>query len=291
MIPFSRRRIPRLRALVTVCVVSLAGSVLQMRAQNSVKDKADHHAADRVKEFAKLPDWSGIWELDAFVGQSDGQQFSAEGTRELKAYAAAMRPSFTPEYQAKFDEIRKKVAAAVAADPDHPPATHDPLCGPPPFPATLSPGMYEWLVTPEEVTYVTTVGAIRHIYTDGRKHPPADELWPTLMGDSIGHWEGETLVIDNTGFNDQSWFDRSGNYHSDALHVTERYTRTDRDHIRYQATIEDPKIFTRPWKIALMLYRDVDPNATLNEFKCVEFSERMLYSDLSGPGAPPETKK
>jgi len=107
----------------------------------------------------------------------------------------------------------------------------------------------------------------------------------TWMGTANGRWEGETLVVDNTGFNDLSWLDRAGNYHSDQLHVVERYTRVDRDHIRYEATIEDPKVFTRPWKIALTLYRDVDPNATLSEFKCVEFSEELLYGDLSGAGA------
>jgi hypothetical protein len=121
----------------------------------------------------------------------------------------------------------------------------------------------------------------------GKPKEAAVDNW---MGTANGRWEGETLVVDNTGFNDQSWLDRSGNYHSDALHVIERYTRTDRDHIRYEATIEDSQVFTRPWKIALTLYREVDPNATLGEFKCVEFSERMLYSDLSGRGAPPETK-
>jgi hypothetical protein len=103
----------------------------------------------------------------------------------------------------------------------------------------------------------------------------------TWMGTANGHWEGGTLVVDNTGFNDQSWLDRSGNFHSDMLHVVERFTRTDRDHMRYEATIEDPQVFTRPWKIALTLYRDVDPNATLSEFKCVEFTEELLYGDLS----------
>jgi hypothetical protein len=120
---------------------------------------------------------------------------------------------------------------------------------------------------------------------------PKEASVDTWMGTANGRWEGETLVIDNTGFNDQSWLDRSGNYHSDSLKVTERYTRTDRDHIRYEAILEDAQVFTRPWKIALTLYRDVEPNATLGEFKCVEFSERALYSDLSGPNAPPETKK
>jgi hypothetical protein len=120
---------------------------------------------------------------------------------------------------------------------------------------------------------------------------PKEAAVDTWMGTGNGHWEGDTLVIENTGLNDQSWLDRSGNYHSDALKVTERYTRTDRDHIRYEATMDDPQVFTRPWKIAMTLYRDVDPNAAIGEFKCVEYAERALYSDLSGPNAPPETKK
>ena len=120
---------------------------------------------------------------------------------------------------------------------------------------------------------------------------PREAAVDTWMGTGNGHWDGETLVIENTGLNDQSWLDRSGNFHSDALKVTERYTRTDRDHIRYEATMDDPKVFTRPWTIAMTLYRDVDPNATIGEFKCVEYAERALYSDLSGPNAPPETKK
>ena len=107
------------QALAAIVIVLLmAGCFCTVRAQTSSKQ--------RDAAFAKLPDWSGIWELDAFVGQSDGQQFSAEGQRELKAYAAAMRPSFTPEYQAKYDAIRKKVADAVAAAPAPPPPTPNP---------------------------------------------------------------------------------------------------------------------------------------------------------------------
>jgi hypothetical protein len=116
----------------------------------------------------------------------------------------------------------------------------------------------------------------------GPPKPPAVDTW---MGTSYGSWDGDTFVVDNRGFNDLSWLDRSGNYHSDALHVLERYKMTDRDHIAYQATIDDPKVFTRPWKISLTLYRDVDPNATLPEFKCVELTEELLYRDLNGPNA------
>jgi hypothetical protein len=116
----------------------------------------------------------------------------------------------------------------------------------------------------------------------GKPKEPSVDTW---MGTANGRWDGDTLVVDNRGFNDRSWLDRSGNYHSDALHVVERYTRTDRDHIRYEATIEDPKVFTRPWKISMALYRDVEPNATLPEFKCVEMTEELLYRDLNGPHA------
>jgi hypothetical protein len=99
------------------------------------------------------------------------------------------------------------------------------------------------------------------------------------MGWANGKWEGDTLVIENTGFNDMSWFDRAGNFHSDMLKVTERFAPQG-DNLMYEATIEDPDTFTRPWKVSLPLYRKLEKNAQLLEFKCVEFSEELLYGDL-----------
>ncbi|OFW22850.1 MAG: hypothetical protein A3H97_10060 [Acidobacteria bacterium RIFCSPLOWO2_02_FULL_65_29] len=116
-------------------------------------------------------------------------------------------------------------------------------------------------------------GAVRNIYLKDPGPAPVDS-W---MGQAVGRWEGETLVIDSTGFNDQSWFDRAGNFHSDKLHVVERFTRTAPDHLLYEATIEDPDVFTRPWKISMPLYRRVERNAQLMEFKCVEFVEELMY--------------
>jgi hypothetical protein len=116
--------------------------------------------------------------------------------------------------------------------------------------------------------------AYRAIYMDTKKETPGIDLW---MGFSRGHWEGTTLVVDVTGFNDQTWFDRVGDFHSDALHVVERYTLADADHISYEATIEDPNVFTRPWKISMPLYRRVEQNAQLLEYKCPEFAEELLY--------------
>ena len=116
-------------------------------------------------------------------------------------------------------------------------------------------------------------GAVRNIYMKDPGPAPVDS-W---MGQSVGHWDGDTLVIDVTGMNDQSWFDRAGNYHTDALHVVERYTRTSPDVIWYEATIEDPGVFTRPWKIKMPLYKRQEPNAQILEFKCVEFVEELMY--------------
>ena len=119
--------------------------------------------------------------------------------------------------------------------------------------------------------------AYRAIHMDPKRPPPGIDMW---MGFSRGHWEGDTLVVDVTGFTEQSWFDRAGDFHSDALHVTERYTLTDPDHINYEAVIEDPNVFTRPWKISMPLYRRVEKNAQLLEYKCPEFAEELLYGDL-----------
>jgi len=115
--------------------------------------------------------------------------------------------------------------------------------------------------------------ASRTIRMNSKEEAPVDS-W---MGWSRGHWEGETLVVDVTGFNDQTWFDRAGNYHSDALHVVERYTATSPNTLRYDVTLEDPKVFTRPWKMSMPLYRLQEKNAQLIEFKCVEFVEELMY--------------
>ena len=101
------------------------------------------------------------------------------------------------------------------------------------------------------------------------------------MGQSVGRWDGDTLVLDVTGLDERTWFDRAGDFHSDALHVVERYTRTGPETINYEATIEDAKVFSRPWKIRMPLYRHVEKNARLSEFKCVEFVEDLLYGEFN----------
>ena len=100
------------------------------------------------------------------------------------------------------------------------------------------------------------------------------------MGHSVGRWEGDTLVVDVTEQVESTWFDRAGNFHSDALHVVERYTPISRDAVRYEATIEDPKVFTRPWKIRMPFYRRLEENAQLSEYRCVEMAEEALFGHL-----------
>jgi hypothetical protein len=119
-------------------------------------------------------------------------------------------------------------------------------------------------------------GAVRTIYMDNHVEAPA-ESW---MGWSNGKWEGDTLVVDTTGFNDRTWFDRAGNFHSDALHVVERFTPRSAETLMYEVTIEDPNVFTRAWKMSMPLYRRVERNAQLTEYRCVEFAEDVIYGHL-----------
>ena len=118
--------------------------------------------------------------------------------------------------------------------------------------------------------------ASRIIRLESTTESPTD----TWMGWSHGHWEGDTLVVDVTKFTGQAWFDRAGNYQSDRLHVVERYTLTSPDALRYEATIEDPQLYTRPWKMSMPIYRRLEKDAQLVEYKCVEFAEELMYGQL-----------
>ena len=120
-------------------------------------------------------------------------------------------------------------------------------------------------------------GAVRTVYMGANPPKAPADSW---MGWSTGRWEGDTLVIDVTSQNDSTWFDRAGDFHSDALHVVERYTPRSADTLNYEATVEDSKTFSRPWKISMPLYRHVEKNAQLLEYKCPEFAEEVLYGPL-----------
>jgi len=119
-------------------------------------------------------------------------------------------------------------------------------------------------------------GAVRNIYLEDPGEAPADS-W---MGQSFGWWDGDTFVIEVTGFNGRTWLDRAGNFTSDTLKVVERFTPTSAHTLHYEATLEDPGVYTRPWKMSMTLYRRVGADAVLQQFKCVEFVEELLYGHL-----------
>jgi hypothetical protein len=144
--------------------------------------------------------------------------------------------------------------------------------------ATYMPYPFEIVQTPARIAIrYEFAHALRTIPTDGSPHP--DGLPDAWMGDSRGHWEDNTLVVDVRNLDERTWFDQAGNFHSDALHVVERYSLADPDHILYEATIEDPKVFTRPWKMRMPLYRIVDRNATLLEYECVFYLQEQRYKN------------
>ena len=143
--------------------------------------------------------------------------------------------------------------------------------------ATYMPYPFQIVQSPNTVLMAYEFNsASRVIRMNSTEKSPA----PAWMGWSVGSWDGDTLVVDVTDQIEDTWFDRSGNHHSDQLHVVERYSFIDRNTLNYDVTIEDPKIFTRPWKISMPLYRHVEKNAQLMEYKCVPFVEELMYGHL-----------
>jgi hypothetical protein len=122
----------------------------------------------------------------------------------------------------------------------------------------------------------TFTNAARAIHLGKVEGPPDD----TYMGHSVGRWDGDTLVVDVTSFNGKNWFDRAGNFHSEALRLEERFTLLTPDVIKYEVTVEDPKVFTRPWRISMPIYRRMDTNMQLMEYRCIEFAEEFMYGGL-----------
>ncbi|MDX1382489.1 MAG: hypothetical protein R3190_02540 [Thermoanaerobaculia bacterium] len=144
--------------------------------------------------------------------------------------------------------------------------------------ATYMPFPFQIVQTPEHVLIAYEfASASRVVYMN---RPDFESPFDTWMGHSRGRWEGETLVVDVTAQVPDTWLDSSGNHHSEQIHVVERYTATSPNTLHYEATITDPKTYTEPWKLSLTLYRRLDPNMQLLEFKCVEFAEELMYGHL-----------
>ena len=195
--------------------------------------------------------------LGAIGGVPGGQGVVEEGSIPYQPWAVAERQGNRDNALARDPEVKCFM-------PGVPRATYMPY----PFQIVQS--------TNRVLMIYEFASANRTIYLEDIGPAPV-ESW---MGHSVGSWDGDTLVVDVTDQRADTWFDRGGNFHGSALRVTERYTLVTPDHLHYEATVEDPDVFTRPWTISMPLYRRQEPDVQLMEYKCVEFVEELLYGHL-----------
>src|SRR5688572_8699262 len=236
-------------------------------------------ATPQIGRIAGKPDFNGVWQAigTAYWNLEDHSASGLSDFWQLGAIAAIPAGQsvveggtipYLPAALKKRDELR---AGWPKSDPEA-------KCYMPGIPrATYMPYPFQIVQGQKDILFVYEYASSnRIVHMQSKSEAPVDS-W---MGWSNGRWEGETLAITVNGFNDQTWFDRSGNHHTEALTVEERYTLQGENVLIYEATMTDPKTFSRPWKIRLPLYRRLEPNVQLLEFKCVEFSEELLYGDL-----------
>ena len=242
------------RVVCVVCALSLVGI------------SADAQTNPRTSDGK--PDLSGIWQASMNGANYDILPHSASadapaGHGIVEDHELPYTPEALKKKQENYANRRTRDTEANCYLPGVPRITYMPF----PFQIIQMPQMttilYEY------------VHAVRYIHTNGTPHPAGPIDW--WMGDSRGRWEGDTLVVDVVHFNDQAWFDQTGNHHSDALHVVERYTPAGPDHINYEATIEDPKVFTKPWTMRMVLYRRKEPNVQLLDYDCYAFEWEKYY--------------
>ena len=255
---------PRLRlSAALAAVLAAAGAAVLATALTALIPKsalAAQPPAPRALAFAALPDWTGLWETEAAA--------RLVATGKLEPPKLWGKPPYNAEWERKsLGGGGPKGSSRPKRDPVAPPADLPPavkVCEPGGFPAGMEhpvpDHLFEMLVTPEQTLLVSSDGTIRHLYTDGRQHPKAEDLWPTAEGDSIGHWEGVTLVVDTIarkagpvgpplpGIADLS----------EHAHFTERLRLLDADTLQNEMTIDDPQRFAHPWQLVIRYKRVKD---------------------------------
>ena len=215
----------------------------------------------------RKPDFSGIWQ------SLSGADYGIEphlATKDEPPGAGVVEGSFIPYQPSALAQRAKNFAARATADPRH-------KC----FTLGTPRGIYgnepfQIFQRPRDLTLLFEFGhPVRTIHTNGTEHPDGHiDFW---LGDSRGHWDGDTLVVDVTDFNGEAWLDRVGNFNSDQLHLVERWSYVDRNTIRYRATFEDPKVYTRPWTLEVLLYRRLEPNVQIIENYCATLDYDDYY--------------
>jgi len=209
-------------------------------AANSAR-AAEPSPADKAKAFAALPDWSGVW---TGIGTTLFEQKAGAAAVNANNPNARDFPPYRPEWEAAY---RKFLDEVVKQEKFSDPLS---LGYPGGMIRMMSPARgLQFVLRPEQVWIIYERPDVRYIYTDGRPFPPKDELWPTFEGYSIGHWEGDTLVIETVSLRGGIPIDRTGAALSDAAHVLERIRKTDDHTLQSDITIEDPVALTGPWKV------------------------------------------
>jgi hypothetical protein len=211
------------------------------------------------------PDFTGIWQV---MNSAAWDIQDHQARKGVPAGMGVVDGNEIPYQPSALAKKRENFENRATADPET-------KCYLPGLPRLMyMPFPFQIFQTPGKITMLFEyVHATRPIYTDGTPHPSGHIDW--WLGDSRGRWEGDTLIVDDVDFNDETWFDRSGNFHSDQLHLVERFTPLDADHITYEVTVEDPKVFTRPWRMSMILYRHREANLQLLEYECYTFDNEF----------------
>jgi hypothetical protein len=214
------------------------------------------------------PDLSGVWQAVNTAAWNIQNHVAEKGVPAGVGVVEGNEIPYQPWALAKRAENARNRATA---DPES-------KCYLPGVPRiNYMPYPFEIVQTPRTTAIMYEyVHALRTVYTDGSDHPKGHIDW--WMGDSRGRWEDDTFVVDVVDFNEDTWFDRAGNFHSDELHLVERYTLVDPNHIEYEVTVEDPKVFTRPWKMSMPLYRRLEKNIQVLEYECYAFDDPFHLS-------------
>jgi hypothetical protein len=219
------------------------------------------------------PDFSGIWE------SASGADYDLEphsGRRDAPPGAGVIEGSYLPYREDALAQRRKNYEARATADRSR---LNCYTLGVPR--SVYFPAPFQIFQRPQDLTIVGSFGTPRTIRTDGTLHP--DGPFGFWLGDSRAHWDGDALVVDVADFNEETWLDRAGNFHSDALHVVERWTHLDANTLEYRATIEDEKVFTKPWTLSVILHRHREKDFQLIEDYCFTHEYDEFYPYAAAP--------
>ena len=271
-------------ALVVAAAVFAAAIALQTPVAGQGGPGKGKKALPKAGPVKRLPngkpDMQGFWETRVFFSAFDVEEHKT-ATFEIPAGPGVVvdppdgKIPYQPSSAAKKDDIFKN---HLADDPQ----AHCFLSG---VPRQIYTPFGFQIMQPEGtvVMFFEAFHAYRLIHMDGRPHP--DQSIKLFQGDSRGHWEGDTLVIDTANLNGRTWFDMAGNFHSDEMRVIERLTPVDANTINYEAIITDPKVFSRPWKIAFPIGRNLEDNYEILEYACVEGEQDLQHYTESVGGA------